>query len=308
LDLKGYGRLISFLKRNKIDIIHTHLFAANTVGRIAGRIANVPVIISTEHNTYINKSRACNFVDKMLARVTSRIVAVSDAVLTYSARQTGIDASLYENIPNCVPVDRIRELNSEEIIKKKKDLGIGPDQSVILSVGRLTEQKGFPYLIRAALEIIREYPETVFLIVGKGEIKEALEQQIRACGLGGHVRLLGFRNDIYDLMQISDIFAMPSLWEGFGVTLIEAGACRLPVVATAVGGIMEVIRDGENGFIVPAKDEKALVKGIGTLLSAPEKRFRMGICARQIVGSKFSGPAVARKMENLYRQLLAQHI
>lgn len=303
-DIKGYGRLMDFIGMNRIDVIHTHLFAANTVGRIAGWRSKVPVIISTEHNTYLNKTRMCNLVDKILARVTSKIVAVSNSVLEYSSKQTAIRPSLYEYIPNCVPIDRIRELSADDKIGKKRSLGIEPETPIVLSVGRLTEQKGYPYLLHAAIEVIRKIPAAVFLIVGKGEMKEELERQIQTLGLEHSVRLLGFRDDIFDLMQISEIFAMPSFWEGLPVTLIEAGACRLPVVATNVGGIMEVISDGENGLIIPMKEKEPLAKAIITLLSAPRLCDEMGIRARQMVENRFSGPAVALQIENLYRSLL----
>lgn len=303
-DLMGYRRLVTFLRTNNIDVIHTHLFAANTVGRIAGWLAGVPAIISTEHNTYVNKSRAWNAVDSLLARVTSKIVAVSDSVLTHSSTQTGVDTSLYERIPNCVPIDRIRSLDEEEKAEKRNALGIEPDSPVILSVGRLTEQKGFSYLLRAAREVVRKIPQAVFLVAGKGELREELESEIGVLGLDQSVRLLGFRNDVYDLMQISSVFAMSSLWEGLPVTLIEAGACKLPVVATAVGGIMEVIESGKNGLIVPIGDEQALAKGLISVLSSPEARTQMGICARQLAETHFSGPAVARRIELLYRQCL----
>jgi glycosyltransferase involved in cell wall biosynthesis len=246
----------------------------------------------------------CILVDKILARITNKIVAVSDSVLTFSANLTEIDRSLHEKIPNCVPIDRIREMSHEEKAEKKRQLGIEPDIPIILSVGRLTEQKGYPYLFRAAGEVIRRFPDAVFLVVGKGELRDELEQQIRSLGLERNVRLLGFRNDIYELMQTSSVFAMPSLWEGLPVTLIEAGACRLPVVATNVGGIMEVIKDGENGLIVPMKDEQTLAQGLISLLSSPQRRFQMGERARQIVEVRFSGPAVARRIESLYRQFL----
>ncbi|NCD09649.1 MAG: glycosyltransferase family 1 protein [Negativicutes bacterium] len=301
-DIYGYKRLVDFLRINRIDVIHTHLFAANTVGRIAGKFAGVPVIISTEHNTYVNRSPLCVMIDKILARITSKIVAVSNSVLDFSAKQTAINKSIYEYIPNCVPLDKISPMSTDAQVEKKLQFGLNPETQIVLSVGRLTEQKGFPYLFRAAQEVIQSCPNTAFLVVGKGELKEDFEQQIKSLGLEKSVRLLGFRNDIFDLMQISTIFAMPSLWEGLPVTLIEAGACRLPVVATNVGGIMEVVQDGENGLIIPMKDEKALARCLISLLSSPELLRQMAEKARLRVEQSFSGPAVARRVENLYSQ------
>lgn len=304
-DIFGYKRLIDFLRINRIDVIHTHLFAANTVGRIAGKFAGVPVIISTEHNTYVNRSPLCVMVDKILARITSKIIAVSNSVLDFSSKQTFINKSMYEYIPNCVPLDMISLMSADEQAEKRLQLGLNSDAQIVLSVGRLTEQKGFSYLFRAAQEVIQSCPNTVFLVVGKGELKGHFEQQIKSLGLEQSVRLLGFRNDVFDLMQISTIFAMSSLWEGLPVTLIEAGACRLPVVATNVGGIMEVVHDGENGLIIPMKDEKALAQGLISLLSSPELLRQMAEKARLRVEQNFSGPAVARRIDNLYRQCLA---
>jgi len=305
LDVLGYWKLISFLKAHSIHILHTHLFAANTVGRVSAWLAGVPVTISTEHNTYFTKPASLIFTDKILSNLSTRIVAVSDAVLDHAARQANIARNRFINIPNCVPIDRIKPLTDSQKIKKLHELNIAPTRQIILSVGRLTKQKDFPLLIRAAKLVSTDCPDAIFLIAGKGELEDELQAQIRAADLQHHVRLLGYRNDIYDLMQISTMLVMSSLWEGLPVTLIEAGACGLPVVSTNVPGSMEIVQHGVNGLIVPMQDEKALADAIISMLETYDLRHEMGKKARQMAESRYSGPAVARKLESMYEELLA---
>lgn len=302
-DIKGLLQLVHFLKENQIQIVHTHLFAANTVGRLAAWLARVPVVVATEHNTYLTKPRWCIWVDRLLARVTTQMIAVSEAVRAFAADQAGIGRERFVVIPNGIPLEQVPQLSLQERLAKRASLEIEQDQPVILSVGRLTEQKGFSVLLQAAKLVLAKYPGAVFLIAGSGNLEKELRRQIQGRGLEGSVRLLGVRSDVYELMQISTILVMPSLWEGLPVTLIEAGACRLPVVASKVGGIPEIVQDGESGFLVPPRDEVALAEAILRLLDSPEMRRCMAEEGRRLVEGRFSADVVARQMEDLYWQL-----
>lgn len=306
LDLIAYWRLIRFLRENRIDVIHTHLFAANTVGRIAGRLAGVPVRIATEHNTYLAKSARLHLVDRVLARITSRIVAVSPPVLDYAARVARIPREKFVFIPNNVRLERLGLPTHQQKSQLRKSLGIASDALVILAVGRLTEQKGFSYLIEAASEVCARHERAIFLIAGTGELRESLERQVLEAGLQGVVRFLGYRPDIADLMKSSDLLVMSSLWEGLPVVLIEAGACGLPAVVTNVPGSTEIVCDGENGQVVSVADSGALAAAIGALLESEPTRQRMAQRAFVMVKDRFSGPVVARQVLATYEACLRE--
>jgi glycosyltransferase involved in cell wall biosynthesis len=155
--------------------------------------------------------------------------------------------------------------------------------------------------------VAQKHPDALFLVAGPGEHEDMLRQMIEAEQLTTHVRLLGYRNDVYELLQICTLFVMPSLWEGLGVVLLEAGACRVPVVATNVGGIPEVIEHSANGLLVPPKDEYALAEAIIQLLDNPEQRHTMAERGRRIVENQYSSAALAERMESLYESLWEQH-
>lgn len=307
-DIKGLLRLVHFLKQKQIQVIHTHLFAANTVGRVAAQLARVPIVVATEHNTYLAKPRWCIWVDCLLAGVTTQMIAVSETVRAFAADQAGISRDQFVVIPNGIPLEQIPQLSPRERLAKRVSLEIEADQPVILSVGRLTEQKGYLTLLQAAELVAREYPETLFLIVGTGILENVLRKRIARLRLDKHVRLLGFRCDVYELMQISTLLAMPSLWEGLPVTCIEAGACRLPVVASRVGGIPEVVQDGKSGLLVPPKDEVAFAREIIRLIRSPDLCRQMGDHGRHVIEERFDVVSVARRTEDLYLSLCRREL
>jgi glycosyltransferase involved in cell wall biosynthesis len=156
------------------------------------------------------------------------------------------------------------------------------------NVAALAAHKGQRHLVGAAAQVVRQLPDTRFLIVGEGELREALERQIKELGLDRHVVLAGFRPDALGLMKSFDIFAMSSLTEGLGSAILEAMATGLPIVATRAGGIPEAVRDGETGLVVPPHDDAALAAGIVRLLQDANLRARFGQSGRERVVEEFS--------------------
>jgi glycosyltransferase involved in cell wall biosynthesis len=192
-----------------------------------------------------------------------RIVVVHDGVnVGWLDRQPPVDAHAAFWLPKGVPV--------------------------VGNVAALAGHKGQKHLVAAAARVIREVPDTRFLIVGEGELREALEHQIKDLGLERHVLLTGFRDDVAGLQKSFDLFVMSSVTEGLGSAMLDAMACNRAVVATRAGGIPEAVEDGVTGLLVPPQDEAALAKAIVRLLKDPSLRERLGGAARQRVVDAFS--------------------
>jgi glycosyltransferase involved in cell wall biosynthesis len=169
--------------------------------------------------------------------------------------------------------------------------------------GRLEPVKGPEYFIEAARLVLDRFPQVKFLVIGDGSLRNKLEIKCKKLNISRSFIFTGWREDVPELLSILDILALPSLNEAVGRILIEAGACGIPVVATEVGGVPEIVKDKETGILVPAANPLALAQGLATLLKDKEKRFKMGAVARQWVDDKFSTRAMVNKFSNLYEEL-----
>lgn len=305
-DLLAFLRLFRFLRKNRIHIIHTHLPLANIIGRSIAWLAGVPIIISTEQSTYYEKSLPFVMADRLLARITTQMTAISQAVQLFASGQAHLDPEKFLIIPNCIPFREIQIYSVSDRRKKRRELGIREKQSVIITIGRLSPEKGHHVLLDAAQRVVEERSDVLFLFVGDGPCKQSLISQVKQKGLEQNTLFLGFRQDIPALLQISTIMALPSLREGLSVSLIEASACYLPIVASRIGGIPEVVEDGVSGILVPPGDNLAMAKSILHLLDMPELRSAMGQEGRIIAVRRFDSEVVAKKTAELYCQLWSE--
>jgi len=306
LGMTGYrhllraGRLFALLRRHRFDILHTHLCHANVLGRVVGRLAGVPVVVSTTH--VAEPRRWHLLLERGTASLVDRVVAVSEAVGRYMIEQARIPAEKVLVIRNGVDPSRFRVPRGE--FRQRE--GIPADRLLVTSVGRLHEQKGLGWLLEAARLVVSEWPEVRFLVVGEGpERKELLRLRDRA-GLEEYVRFLGFRPDVPQILADSDVFVLPSLWEGLAIALLEAMAAGLPVVVTDVEGVREVVTDGETGLVVPPADAGALSSALGRLLSDPGLRKRLARAGRERVIRHFGWGKVVSDTMALYDTLLSE--
>jgi glycosyltransferase involved in cell wall biosynthesis len=171
-------------------------------------------------------------------------------------------------------------------------------------VAALVPHKGQRHLVAAAARVVRAVPDTRFLIIGEGELRDALTRQIKGLGLERHVHLTGFRNDVIGLQKSFDVFAMSSVTEGLGSAMLDAMACAVPIVATRAGGIPEAIIDGTSGLLVGPQDEGALAAAIVRLLKDPELRGRLGAAGRERVMNEFSIEKMVRETLHTYEERL----
>lgn len=303
-DRRVVGDLVSRIRRERIDVIHCHLHHAALYGRLAARRARIPSVV-TVHNVYAKPKWHRRLLNRWLAKSTARVVAVSAAVGEDVLRYDRIDPERLMVIPNGIDLARAQSALTKEEARQR--LGLPPDAQVIGCVGRLEAQKGHRFLLEA-LAALRTCPRGLAhpagnpypLIVGDGGELGALRQSVAELGLDDRVRLLGTRRDIADILRALDLFVLPSLWEGLPLALLEAMAAGVPVIASQVGGVGEVLEGGECGVALPAGDIAALSAAIGDLLSDTERRCALGQRGAERVKQRYSAQAMVARLADIY--------
>ncbi|MCL0062936.1 glycosyltransferase family 4 protein, partial [Peptococcaceae bacterium] len=294
----GIFKLAKILTENKVDILHTHCFSPN-IYQLAAYMSRVTVTFSTIHST----AGYSPYWEKVFKHFTTKYIAISEQVKKYAIDDLQIPSDKVELIYNGIDLQRFMK-NKIDRENKLAKLRIDADKKIITNTGRVTEAKGQIYLIRAAKIVLKEFPDVHFLIVGddKADKKTAqkLKDMVRAEGLSDYIAFTGIRQDVPEILAITDIFVFPSLWEGFALAILEAMAAGVPIVATDVGSIREVLIDKENGLIIPPKDAVALTEGIKFMLSNPERAKEMGLKGRKAVEEKFAIENTVRGYEELY--------
>ena len=307
-DLKLIKNLVDIIKKEKIDLIHSHLLDMNFYSSLAAKIAGIPHI-STEHGDIHHTSKKLDkktlIKAKTISHFSDKIVFVSkftrDKFLKLSKvpKQkiaiiyNGIDLKEYEQ-----PID---------IQRKKAEIGIKNNEFVIGNVANLYPVKGQIYLLKAAAKIIKEFPNTKFLFIGRGELEEKLKKEAQKLGIASHIKFLGFRNDVKELLKIMDVFVLCSLSEGLPLSLIEAMASKVPVVCTNVGGIPEVIEDGINGFLVPVANSIILAEKIIYLLKNKTLSNNFTLYGYQKIKQQFSLQSMLDKYAEIYSDLMTMN-
>jgi glycosyltransferase involved in cell wall biosynthesis len=205
----------------------------------------------------------------------------------------------------CNGVDLKRYSRPVDKALVRSRLGLDAQAFLIIMVGTLREPKGHCYMIEAMSELVSRHPNMHALFVGDGELREELQAQATRLGLVEHIHFLGNRSDVPDLLAASDLFALPSLWEGLSMALLEAMASGLPIVASAVSGTVQVMLPNETGLLVPPKDVPKLVEAIEQIVSDPACALRMGATARRRVQAEFSAQKQADEHLALYRRALS---
>ena len=294
-NLMGVIELIKLIKERKYDIIHVHLFPADVFAAIASLFLprNIKWIFS-EHGAH-NRRRTLK-IFKILDNFTysrySKIVCVSKQVELVLLNWIPSNKGKTKVISNAVPIPKF--LNPCSV--KTYD---------ILFVGRLTKQKSVEILLKAIKILKNKYSKNLKIaIVGDGELKENLNNLTVELEVNREVKFLGVRKDVKELMVSSKIFVLPSRWEGFGIVIIEAMSNMLPVIATNVGGIPELIEDGKDGILVPPENPKALARAISNLLENEELREKLSKAAYKKVREKYSINAYSVRMLDFYKSLV----
>jgi glycosyltransferase involved in cell wall biosynthesis len=318
---KGVHQLRRLLRSSRPDLIHTHLWAANVIGRITGRWSGVPVISSIHNPDHepdawgdgaevrLLKLQLALLADRWTARFgCERLVAVSEYVRRSAHERLGFPLERIDLLYNPIDIDQFQSGATRGRRKLIEELRLPEGSFVLLNIGRVSPQKGLLYAIRA-LPVVREkYPETYLVSVGSTVDRRwlsVLEAEADALGVARYVRYLGARRDIPDLLHCCDLFVFPSLYEGLGISLIEAMSSGCACVASRVGPIPEVIRHGVDGWLVPPADARTLADAVCLLLNDEGRRKRLKEAAVESVRAQFHPETAARKLESIYESVLA---
>ncbi len=320
---KGISRLRAWLRANRPDLIHSHLWAANIIGRIAGRLAGVPVISSVHNPDHepqawsdgADVSRVTRHAVKALDRWTAnlgsaRMVAVSDYVRKSAARDLHFALDSIELVYNPFDVDLMQAPVGKSRTELLRELGLPADSLILLNVARVAPQKGLLYALRAMPAIMRQYPLVQLISVGAtsdARWTTELKREAEALGVADHFHLLGAQQNVVDYLRACDVFVFPSLYEGLGIALIEAMAAGCVCVATDTGPIPEVIQNGKDGILVPTADPDALARAVCDLLSDPVRRSQLAAAAKQTAFTRFQPKKQAERLTRIYESVLDEN-
>jgi len=272
---------------------------------LAAKLAGVPVVVTGLQNCYFSETPMQRRVDSLLFRLATHAVSCSEAVWSFYVERKEYPGNKITTIHNGVKLDRFSPHCDKSYLRK--ELGLSEEHVLVGTVANLIPQKGHEYLLEAADLVVRENKQVVFVWIGDGLLRSELQMECAERGLTENIYFLSERKDIPEVLSSLDVFVLPSLWEGFGIALVEAMATGLPVIASNVDGIVEVVVDGITGVLVEPKDVEGLAKAIRCLLDDPTKRGRMGQAGRQRVMRRFSVENVASAYETLYRRLISDH-
>ena len=303
-DPRGLLRLARILRRWKPDVLHGHMVHANLLARVSRILVRTPVVVSTIHNQ--DEGSQWRYVAYRLTdRLTDATTTMSELAMDEAVRRGAVKRDRIRLIPNGIDVPT--EGRDPSVRRATRTaLHLADDAFVWLAAGRLTEAKAYPDMIEAFRRVVAAEPTAVLLIAGGGPLEPDVREAIDRAGMGEHIRLLGHRSDVPDLMEAADAFVMSSAWEGLPVVLLEASSRSLPIVATEVGGSREAIVDGVTGRITEPGDPAALSTAILALMALPPSdREAMGRAARDHVTQEFDLKGVVDTWEQLYRDLLS---
>jgi glycosyltransferase involved in cell wall biosynthesis len=299
----AFTRLVSIIGSVQPTIVHTHLQAPNLYGRLAACLVRVPIVIATEHNVYTGKARRYIAVERMLARLTSALVAVSSEVQQFLGRQLRLPLARIQVIRNGVAAP---QPTTEGVAALTARIGAVPTQLRLATIASLTSKKGHDVLLRALALLAGRGLCVAAVFAGDGPERARLELIAADLKLRDSVHFLGAVSNPADVLAAADVFVLPSLVEGLPLALLEAMRAGKPIVATSVGGVPEAVTSGINGLLVAPADDLALADAIATLAASPQQRAELGDQARARADRDFTEERYLGELASLYAELLVR--
>lgn len=299
-DYLAFAKVRRLLRERAVDVVHTHntqaFTDAGTAIALLGRPA--PTLVHTDHaRSYPDKLRYV-LAERVLARLAFRVVAVSEHTRRDLVEHVGIPANKLTTIYN--GIDDPTRATPAQFDALRAELRL-PDDALIIGTGaRLMPQKGFVHLLRAMPAVLQQIRNAYVLLVGEGPDEELLRAEADTLGIASRVRFTGARLDLPILMQLYDVFALPSVWEGLPMVVLEALARARTIVASAVGGVPDAIEHGRSGLLVPPADPAALAAALVHALGDAVLRERLGRAGREVFLDRFSARAMTARYESLY--------
>jgi len=296
-DLIAVCRLKKIIRDNSIEIVHLHSPHAHSLGLLAARSAgNCKVVLSRRVDFHIRR----NILSRLKYSKVDRIIAISERVKKVLVAD-GLPGEKIDVIYSGVDLKKFQNVKGNYLIA---ELGLNRHKLRVGNIAALAWHKDHTTLIEAARIVVDKFPGVIFLIVGEGSLRREIEILIRKFDLQEKVKLLGFRQDIPAILSILDLFVLSSSWEGLGTSLLDAFASKLPVVATNVGGIPEIVRDGVNGILVPPGNPGALAGAIICLLKNRDLARQMAEEGFRLVREKFSIEKMVEETRKIYDRLV----
>jgi len=306
---KGIWTLIRLMRSRKIQLLQTFSHYSNILGPLAAIIAGVPIRVTNQRMSLVHRSLWLRMADRIIenSSLVHCMVSVSKVTRKHRISRDGFKPEKIVAIPN--GVDASLYSSSEctaSLASLREELGIGEKELIVTTVARLHPQKGHRYLLDAVPSILNEKPRAVFLLAGDGELRAPIKERVEQLEVSSSVKVLGPRSDVPDLLNISDVFVLPSLWEGMPNAVLEAMAAGLPVVATDVDGTSEVVVNGKTGLLVPPRNSRSLQLAILRLLNNAQLRRDMGSAGQKRVAEEYSLDCYVEKYDDLYTILEAE--
>jgi glycosyltransferase involved in cell wall biosynthesis len=309
-DLKAFWDILRLLQREKFDLVHTHTAKAGFVGRMAASICRVPCVVHTYHalpfHAFMPAWKRWFYVSlERLARPwTDFFITVSENTREEGLARGVLDRGRSRTIYSGIDFSKLDKAAEPKQIRAQ--LAIPDGWKTIVMVGRLDAQKAPNRLIEAFRRTVKMHPQTLLVVAGDGELRRSVEDLIQRLGLNDNVRLLGFRNDVADIIKMADIFALSSLWEGLGRAMTEAMLLGKPVVVPRINGIPEIVQDGQTGLLYEPGNVAQLAAQMSRLLDCPEEGARLGENARQLTRKLFDVNLMVEQIEGIYDELVHQ--
>lgn len=309
-DLAALLQLRALLEAERPDVLHTHSSKAGVLGRLAARLAGIPVVVHTFHGFGFHDRQSAPVralylgAERLSAGLADRLVFVSRSNMRDAER-----LGLGEDARRVLIRSGVRLSDfpaGDDPAAVKAGLGLAPTARLVLSVGNLKPQKNAFDLLRAAERVLAAEPAAAFALVGDGPLRGELEAAVRARGLSGRFLLPGWRRDVPALLAAADVFALSSLWEGLPRALVEAMKSARPCVCYATDGVTDLLEDGRTGLLAEPGDSAALAEGVLRLLRDRALAARLGSAAAAAIGPEFDIDGMVRSQEELYRLLLAE--
>lgn len=278
------------------DVLHTQTSHTHTLALFAVRIGTKKPVAAHRRVDFAPGKGPFN---RWKYNAPDRIIAISDAVAGI-LKSSGVIASKIRVVYSGVDS---REVESAKPVDLRRELGLPPNSIIVGNIAQLVDHKGHRYLIDAAPELLKAFPNAHIVIAGSGPLQESLQAQIKDHGLSDRAHLLGYRNDANGLLKSFDLFAMPSHLEGMGTVVLDAFIAGAPVVAAAAGGIAEMVKNGETGRLVPVKDSKSLATAMIESLKNTAESRRMAENAKRLFLEKFTADRMVDGVIEVYREL-----
>lgn len=306
-DVKGIKRLRALYRDQNVDIVNTHSSKDSWCAGLAAKLSGGIKVIRTRH---LGASIKASFDTKLLYHsIPDVVVTTGEYVRKHVIERTGADPQNVVSIPTGIDLSLFDPAKANGMAFRK-DIGIGPDVPLIGTAGMLRVLKGHSYLFNAAAEIIREFPNAMFAIVGdtafESDIKKRLNKQMDELGIRQNIIMTGYRSDMPNVMAALDVFVLPSLIEGVSQVINQASAMKRPVVGTNVGSVYEQIIDRETGFLIEKANSAQIRDSIVAILKDPEMGKAMGEKGRKLVEERFSLDVMLDKTEALYVRLMKE--